>query len=232
MDNQIRITCRGAIAVPYQQLVHFQGNLKDLSETAYQKLKATILKLGFSEPISVWENDGAYYVLNGHQRLRCIKTMVETEGYVCPDLPVSIVEAVDIHEAKLKVLSLTSQYGDLTNQGLYEFMSQAEIGMDELTDYDFPEIDLPSFDKEYFAEVGGEDENGNKPELPDLPSGDRKPLQQMTFTLHDLQAEQIKLAIDLAISKGAFIDTQNENSNGNALARICETYLTQNQNVS
>lgn len=59
-----------------------------------------------------------------------------------------------------------------------------------------------------------------------LATGDRAPFQQMTFTLHDEQAEQVKAAIDLAKSQGAFVDSPNENSNGNALARICETYLT------
>ena len=58
-----------------------------------------------------------------------------------------------------------------------------------------------------------------------LPDEDRAPFRQMTFTLHDEQAEQVFEALKLAKSKGAF-DTENENSNGNALARICETYIT------
>jgi hypothetical protein len=58
-----------------------------------------------------------------------------------------------------------------------------------------------------------------------LPDGERAPFQQMTFTLHDDQAESVKEAMQLAKSFGGF-DSENENSNGNALARICETYLT------
>ena len=58
-----------------------------------------------------------------------------------------------------------------------------------------------------------------------LADGDRAPYQQMTFTLHDGQAETVKRAIDTAKSLGAFVDSENENSNGNALARVCELFL-------
>ena len=62
--------------------------------------------------------------------------------------------------------------------------------------------------------------------MPDLPSGDREPIQQMTFTLHDDQAEIIKEAIEKAKAMGEFVDTGNENSNGNALARVAELFLS------
>jgi hypothetical protein len=60
-----------------------------------------------------------------------------------------------------------------------------------------------------------------------LPSGDKEPFQQMTFTLHDEQVEQVKAAIEISKGMGDF-DLVNQNSNGNALARICEIFLTQN----
>jgi hypothetical protein len=60
-----------------------------------------------------------------------------------------------------------------------------------------------------------------------LPDGERAPFQQMTFTLHDDQAEQVKAAMEAAKGMGPF-DSENENSNGNALARICETFLNGN----
>ena len=60
-----------------------------------------------------------------------------------------------------------------------------------------------------------------------LPSEDRAPFQQMTFTLHDTQVQTINEATKIAKAQGAFVDSENENSNGNALARICETYITE-----
>jgi len=64
-------------------------------------------------------------------------------------------------------------------------------------------------------------------EMPELPEGDRAPFQQMTFTLHDDQAESVKAAVAAAKAAGPFVESLNENSNGNALARIAEAYLGQ-----
>jgi Tfp pilus assembly PilM family ATPase len=58
-----------------------------------------------------------------------------------------------------------------------------------------------------------------------LPDGDKPPFQQMTFTLHDSQAEVVRKALDAAKAGGSFDDSPNENSNGNALARIAKAYL-------
>ena len=58
-----------------------------------------------------------------------------------------------------------------------------------------------------------------------LPDEDRAPFQQMTFTLHDQQVEIIKDALLKAKHEGNFEDSENQNSNGNALAFICEAYL-------
>jgi ParB family transcriptional regulator, chromosome partitioning protein len=63
--------------------------------------------------------------------------------------------------------------------------------------------------------------------LDGLPSGDRAPFQQMTFTLSDEQAGIVKEALEHSKRVSPFIDTGNENSNGNALARVCELYLGQ-----
>lgn len=57
-----------------------------------------------------------------------------------------------------------------------------------------------------------------------LPDGDRSPFQQMTFTLSDEQAEQVKAALERAAGAGPFVDTGNDNGNGNALTRVCEAY--------
>lgn len=61
-----------------------------------------------------------------------------------------------------------------------------------------------------------------------LPSEDRAPFQQMTFTLHDDQAAIVRAALRSSIALGPFVDSQNENSNGNALARICEMFCNDN----
>lgn len=58
-----------------------------------------------------------------------------------------------------------------------------------------------------------------------VPDGDRAPFQQMTFTLHDSQAERIQEALKVAQKQSDFAGSPNQNSNGNALAFICEAFL-------
>lgn len=148
----IRIACTGAGTARIQDLIPIQGNLKDLSKGNYEKLKKEILELGFSEPISVWRQDGKMNVLNGTQRLRTLHKMVE-EGFECPPIPISYIEAESMKEAKKKILALTSQYGEITKQGLYEFMSEADITMPEIEDsFRFPEIDFPNFKGDFFED--------------------------------------------------------------------------------
>lgn len=81
-------------------------------------------------------------------------------------------------------------------------------------------MDLVGFDAD--AEDFGEDFS--------LPDGDKAPFQQMTFTLADEQAEQIKNAIaDIkATEEYKYCETLgNENSNGNALYLIIMQWAEQ-----
>lgn len=61
-----------------------------------------------------------------------------------------------------------------------------------------------------------------------LPDGEKTPFQQMTFTLHDQQAEIVQRAISKAQGLNPSSEL-NENSNGNALAFICEMFLNGNR---
>ena len=61
-------------------------------------------------------------------------------------------------------------------------------------------------------------------EPPELKDGDRPPIRQMTFTVHDDQHETIAAAIAKAKKMGGAVSAVNENSNGNALAYICGVF--------
>ena len=148
VDRSVSIRCSGAKTYKLDELVEFQGNLKDLSEENYNKLKREILNHGFSEPIATWEHDGKIYILGGHQRYRVLKGL-QAEGYFIPPIPCSIIQASDLKEAKEKVLAFTSQYGEITDTGLYEFMNEAGIDLSYLEDLRFPEIDLDEWRESY-----------------------------------------------------------------------------------
>jgi hypothetical protein len=61
-------------------------------------------------------------------------------------------------------------------------------------------------------------------EFPDIPAGERGDFRAMNFTLHKDQLDVIEAALRAAKAKGPF-DGPNPNSNGNALARVCGSYL-------
>lgn len=147
---RVEIKCQGSHELALEDLTIFQGDLKSLSEVNYRKLRKEILELGFSSPIHVWNREGTNYILDGTQRTRTLLKMAE-EGIEVPRLPIVRVEAKDLNDAAKKVLALTSQYGKIETQGLYEFMSEADISVDEIEEsFHFPELSLSDFREEYF----------------------------------------------------------------------------------
>lgn len=151
MSKQIRVECEGATTVPYQKLLPLQGNLKSLSKQDYERLRDEIVADGFSEPISAWKTKKGLLVLNGHQRLRTVKNMVEKEGYKCPEIPISLVKAKDEKQARRKLLSMASQYGKVEKDGLYEFIHESDMQVEDvIANFRLPEIDLQKFADEYF----------------------------------------------------------------------------------
>jgi ParB-like chromosome segregation protein Spo0J len=107
---------------------------------------------------------------------------------------------------------------DNTSGGEWDFeMLANEWDNEQLEDWG---LDLPGFDID--ADELGDDFS--------LPDGDKAPFQQMTFTLADEQAEQIKNAIaDIkATEEYKYCETLgNENSNGNALYLIIMQWAEQ-----
>jgi ParB family chromosome partitioning protein len=61
--------------------------------------------------------------------------------------------------------------------------------------------------------------------MPSLADGEKEPYQQKTFTLHDEQAAIVDDAIMLARTNPLADTGINENTNGNALALICQQWL-------
>ena len=144
--KSIRITCQGAATLPIEQLVEFQGNLKKLSKKNLEKLKARILEDGFNVPFFVWDHDGTFSLLDGHQRMRAL-TSLKADGYEIPALPVAYIEAADIADARKKLLAISSQYGEFDSEELAGWLSEMDEGIaDTLRIVDkemkFPKLDI------------------------------------------------------------------------------------------
>lgn len=121
------------------------------------------------------------------------------------------------------------QVSDLTEEQKKEFIIKDNVGFGE---WDFDDL-ANNWDVEKLNEWGLDIPNfvndvyGTDFTLPD---GDKAPFQQMTFTLADEQATQIKNAIDeiKRSEEYKYAETMgNENSNGNALYLIIMQWAEQ-----
>ena len=94
---------------------------------------------------------------------------MKKDGFEVPALPVVKVEAKDVNEAKKKILALTSQYGKIESDGLYEFMSGTDLTVEDIEEsFVFPELNLKGFKQELWdetSEVGDTAEPKDKEEF-------------------------------------------------------------------
>ena len=210
--KKLKINSAGADLKRLDELLEFQGDIKKLAERSHEKLRKAILRQGFSAPFHIWRKDGesTNKILDGHQRLKVLYRLRD-DGYKIPPLPVDYVDAETEKEAKEKLLTITSQYGDFSINGIDQYVFEAELNIGEISDH----IRILE-GKEHIFEI--------EATMPEMEDGDREPYQNMTFHLHDDQVEIIKKALRKAISDGPFDNTLNPNSNGNALERIARKY--------
>ena len=146
------------LRVDRAKLKRFQGNLKTLHKDQYGKLKASMQSKGFFAPIFVWA--GHEFILDGHQRLN----VLESEGWdVAGGVPVVEIEAADEKDAAEKLLLLSSTYGKVDPQGVYEFTSGLDIELSDWGLSDLPDFDIGAFDAEFGSIDDAFDDSGQAP---------------------------------------------------------------------
>jgi hypothetical protein len=146
--NTVAIRCKAAVNLSLADLTPMQGDLKELSQSNFNKLKQSILRHGITFPFFVWQSEGENYILDGTQRDRVLTRMAE-EGFHIPALPCALIEAKDRKEAAEKILLISSQYGKMTNNSLEQFLAENDLNLTELND----ELELPSIDLEFFRKA-------------------------------------------------------------------------------
>ncbi len=132
-------------------------------------------------------------------------------------------------EAGLKELPIIKA-SSLTEEQQKEFIIKDNVGFGEwdwesiANEWDSKQLEAWAMDIPGFDNIDDLGENFS------LPSGDKAPFQQMTFTLADEQAIQIKNAIEdiKHTDEYKYAETMgNENSNGNALYLIIMQWAEQ-----
>lgn len=154
----IRIACKKSIST-YAELddLHIlQGDLKELTKERCEAYAKEIEDTGYAFPIKVWEdiNDGnKKKIIGGTQCKRVLTYMRDQKGFSIPPLPIIIVEADNLKQAYQRILQDINTYGEVSRQGLYEFMNTANFNIDEVAErFNLP-IDMDSFKFEYFKDV-------------------------------------------------------------------------------
>lgn len=196
--------------VPIDSIEYHPQNPHSHSDDQIDRLIKLIEYQGFRNPLIVDQETN--YVVAGNGRLQALQKM---------------------GAKKVPVI-----YQKFENQDqVYAYLvSDNAIGKNQWAELDFGSIDAeignlgPDFDVDF---LGLKDFKLDASEIdaPDLPYGDKSELEQITFTLESQQAETVREAVALCKEKypGAFENQLNNNNNGNAIAYICELFITDGQ---
>jgi ParB-like chromosome segregation protein Spo0J len=186
-------------------LIPYVNNSRTHSDEQVMQVASSIKEFGFTNPILI-DDDGG--IIAGHGRLMAAKKLGLDE--------VPCIRLGHLSEAQRKAYVIADNQLAL-NSGWD--LDSLRVEIERLDELDF-DMGLLGFDADVITKL-----LDIEAELPELPDGDRDPFQQKTFTLHDEQAAVIDDAI-LKAKTSPLIDTGlNENSNGNAIAWICENWL-------
>ncbi len=132
--------------IDYRDVNPLQGNLKDLTDTNYAKLKGVLEKRGFRAPLFLWTDSEEFYLMDGHQR-QIVMTQEDMNDNGNYEVPYVLIEAANKQEAEAQLLEITSQYGKITHEGFDEYIAKAELPEPEVLEavhYDA----LPLLDQE------------------------------------------------------------------------------------
>lgn len=185
------------------------SNPRVIKDERFEKLKKSISEFPAMLALRPLVINSDNVVLGGNMRLKALKEL----GY--KDIPDEWVKRAD----------------DLTDEEQRRFIIADNVGFGEhdwamlATEWDVEEL------KDWGLDCGGfEVDQAECSDSFSLKDGDKAPIQQMTFTLADEQAEQIKNAISdiKQTDEYKYAETMgNENSNGNALYLIVMQWAEQ-----
>lgn len=206
-----------AVWLPIDQLTKWGKNPRHITAKDLEKLKNSLSKnpeFAQKRPLLVnhtVDKKGVttYTVYAGNMRLSAMKAL----GW---PLAPCIVEK-DIPKKRLEEEALK----DNIEYGQWDF----DILANEFDEADLQEMDLPEKEMWLF-EVGKDD----LVEGMDLPTGEKQPFVQRTFTLANAQAEAIDAAMSEIMKTQEYkymVTHGNQNNYGNALALIIEQWAQQ-----
>lgn len=189
------------VTVPIKQLKENPKNPRQLSKKQAEDLQKSLDRFGLiDKPIINTDNQ----IIGGHQRVKLLKKskVKEVECWM-PDRTLTDDE----------VDELCIRHNKNTGEWDWDVLAD-QWDPTDLVDWGFTVNEL----------VGPEAETIDEISLPDGEKG----FKSINFTLTDEQLELVERCLKISKDMGDFVETGNENINGNALARICELWSSQN----
>lgn len=206
MKNKI---AKKMIELPINKLLPYEFNNKNHPKKQIDTIKNSILECWYLADIIVDENN---VILAGHWRYLALQELWHETIQVQ-----QVVWLTDVQKKKFRIM-------DNASAELAEYnIENLQIDLQDIDDADFTALVCE------IANIDMQDPNSLGDEF-SLPSGTKWEIVTMSFTLHQSQAEQVERAIQIAKDMWQFGETWNTNSNWNAIARVCEVFITQNGN--
>jgi len=192
-------------------LIPYVNNSRTHSEAQVQQVAASIKEFGFTNPILLDDDSG---IIAGHGRLLAAQKLNLDK--------VPTITLKGLTEAQRKAYVIADNQLALNSGWDYEAL---RIEVDRIAELDF-DISLLGFDDDFLDDllIDGD----AVVDFPEMDDGDKEPFQQITYTLHDEQAEIVRSAVTLARTNPVVDTGLNDNANGNAIALICEQWLNAN----
>jgi ParB-like chromosome segregation protein Spo0J len=191
------------------KLVPYENNARTHSKEQVRQIVASIKEFGFTAPITIDEKN---MILCGHGRYAAALEMgLET-------VPCTVLQHLTEAQKRAYIIA-DNRIAE--NAGWNRELLALELSELDFAEFDLSVIGIP--EKELAKLLPGED--SIMEDMPDLPEGEKSEYRQMTFTLHNTQAELVKAAMAAAKKIKPFDETLNKNSNGNAITRVCEMFL-------
>ena len=186
--------------IPVGQLKPYAKNARKHEEYDVGQIAESIERYGFNDPVGIWGKDNI--IVEGHGRLLAAKKLGMDK--------VPCIRLDDLTDEQRREYAI--MHNKTAELSAWDFDLLAE---------DIGDLDFSGFDIDWG--IVSPDDYGESFELPD---GDKSEICQMTFTLHERQAELIKEAIKEV--KDDITETfGNTNSNGNALYEVVRQWAEQ-----
>jgi len=150
----ILVRCKGHMEVALSEIEALQEsvdghNLKALSDARFGQLRSSLETRGFWFPFFVWRDEKEkLWVLDGTQREKVLQWMAARPAeYTLPErYPAVLIDADSRTEAAEAVLLQSGAYGKITQQGLFDFITDNDVNFDDLMgDLSLPDINMGDF---------------------------------------------------------------------------------------